>query len=304
MRIGGALASVAALLCFAGIATADRAATKGEKRAIAKIFNVPPKCAKVRVATVTKRPKWASEQWKDGGSVCESVAGDGTAVLKKRDGRWRFVTAGSDFDCERLYRKVPRKVADDLGLACRESAPRVATAKAQCGATFQVLHNDRIGQLRVPAGHYTVTLLNSRLTCARASRLFARFLQDFDGALPGSWRLNVAKQRFRNNRGLGFSVRRVSGGPGGGGAHPGGVHTKCPTFRVLNDDRIGSVRFPAGTYAMTALGGFTCQQSSSSFARFLQRFQGNLPGGWRLDGATGTFSKGGSSLGFQVNFRR
>ena len=102
---------------------------------------------------------------------------------------------------------------------------------------------------------------------------------------------------------VGFSVKRVGQQSGtGGGRHPKGRHQKCPTFRVLHNDRIGNVQFPRGTYQMTALGGLTCQKSSNKFASFLQLPEGNLPGRWRLRGRTGTFERGQSGKGFQVNF--
>ena len=57
-----------------------------------------------------------------------------------------------------------------------------------CPGTFQVLHNDRIGTFAVPKGNYAITLLAARrLSCAKASSYFARFLQDFDGVLPRPW---------------------------------------------------------------------------------------------------------------------
>jgi hypothetical protein len=134
------------------------------------------------------------------------------------------------------------------------SAPRAEAAKAACGSTFSVLHNDRIGALKLPSGQYDITLIQpQRITCARASHLFSKFLQDFNGVLPGAWTLNVAKARFTNVKGFGFQVAPSSGGGGGGGGsqHPSGNTTKCPTFQVLNDDLIDGQRFRKGTYAMT-----------------------------------------------------
>ena len=184
------------------------------------------------------------------------------------------------------------------GDAARAAAPQ------GCPATFQVLHNDRIGRLQLPQGHYRIRLLDNRaLGCARASRLFAKFLQDFDGNLPGRWRLQVRTATFtKRGTNAGFRVKKVGQSSGGGGKHPTGRHQTCPTFRVLHNDRIGTVRFPRGTYQMTALGGFTCQKSSNRFASFLQLPEGNLPGRWRLRGRTGTFHRGQSGKGFQVNF--
>jgi hypothetical protein len=184
-------------------------------------------------------------------------------------------------------------------------ADRAAAAPLRCPATFHVLHDDRIGRLKVPQGHYRIRVLDDQaLTCQRASTLFARFLQDFDGQLPGAWRLKVAKATFiKRGTDVGFKIRKVGQSSGGGGGkHPSGRHEKCPTFRVLHNDRIGSVRFPRGTYQMTALGGFSCQRSSKRFADFLQLPQGNLPSPWKLRGKTGTFERRRTGKGFQVNF--
>jgi hypothetical protein len=180
-----------------------------------------------------------------------------------------------------------------------------AAAAARCPATFHVLHNDRIGRLRVPHGYYRIRILDAQaLSCARASKLFARFLQDFDGVLPDPWRLQVATATFlKRGTDAGFRVKKVSQSSGsGGGRHPSGQHERCPTFEVLHNDRIGTLRFPRGTYQMTALGGFSCQKSSSKFVDFLQLPDGNLPDRWHLHARTGTFERGQSGKGFQVNF--
>jgi hypothetical protein len=185
------------------------------------------------------------------------------------------------------------------------AAAEAAAAPMACPATFQVLHNDRIGRLKLPAGPYRIRIVDDRaLGCKRASKLFAKFLQDFDGNLPGRWRLRVNRAMFiKRGTNQAFRVKKVGRRSGGGGGkHPSGRHQKCPTFRVLHNDRIGTVRFPRGTYQMTALGGFTCQKSSSKFAAFLQLPEGNLPGRWRLRGRTGTFTRGQSGKGFQANF--
>jgi hypothetical protein len=183
---------------------------------------------------------------------------------------------------------------------------RGEAATANCPATFRVLHDDQIGKLKLPAGNYRVTLLDDRLlTCQQASKLFAQFLQDYDGRLGGGWRVDARTATFSKPNGAGFSVKRVQRQTGsGGGRHPSGNAAPCPTFRVLHNDRIGSVNFPKGTYQMTALGGLACTKASTLFADFLQRFEGNLPGRWRLNGKTATFLRGSSGKGFQVNLWR
>ena len=59
----------------------------------------------------------------------------------------------------------------------------VGTARSEaetvnCG-TFQVLHNDRIGNLSLPRGQYKVNVINGALfSCSNATRNFRNFLYD------------------------------------------------------------------------------------------------------------------------------
>jgi hypothetical protein len=176
---------------------------------------------------------------------------------------------------------------------------------AACPGTFQVLHNDVIGDFQVPQGSYTITLLSvGRITCARAATLFARFLQDFDGVLPNPWLLDPETGSFIRGRNVGFRIKEAVGPPnpngGGSGTHPTG--NRCPgTFRVLNNDRIGRLRLPRGRYRITLVGrGVTCSQASSRFTAFLQAFDGVLPRPWQLNVATATFTRGAGGPGFRV----
>jgi hypothetical protein len=184
-----------------------------------------------------------------------------------------------------------------------------ASASAQsptvCPATFHVLHNDSIGALKLQAGHYQVTVRGG-LSCARSSELFARFLEDYDGVLPRPWRINVAAASFnRGNGRVGFSVARVNtpSGGGGGGRHPISGRL-CPgTFRVLHNDRIGSLRLPKGRYTITvlALNAPTCGRASRLFTNFLDNdYAGILPRPWALDPQTATFRRGAGNFGFRV----
>jgi hypothetical protein len=78
----------------------------------------------------------------------------------------------------------------------------------RCPGTFRVLHNDRIGMLRLPRGPYRITLVRSGISCQRAARLFRSFLQEFKGTLPRPWVLNVRTATFtRGVRGPGFQVK-------------------------------------------------------------------------------------------------
>lgn len=189
------------------------------------------------------------------------------------------------------------------------SASAQTGTSAVCPATFEVLHNDKIGSLSLPAGAYTVILRDSsRLSCQDASDYFRQFLEDWSGRLPRPWRYSVqgsGRGTFRRGAGssVGFSVAPASnsGGGGGGGHHPHG--TQCPgTFRVLHNDRIGTFKIPKGNYRLTllAVGRITCSQASTYFAQFLQDFDGILPNPWFLDPETGSFMRGARNVGFRI----
>jgi hypothetical protein len=191
-------------------------------------------------------------------------------------------------------------------LALPAGASAQAGGSAVCPATFQVLHDDTVGALYLPRGAYTVTLLNSsRLSCAQASDLFRQFLEDWDGRLLRPWVVNAQSATFRRGSTgtVGFRVtpaQNPSGG-GGGGHHPHG--TACPgTFRVLNDDYIGTFDIPEGNYRITLLsvGRITCSQASSYLSSFLQDYDGILPSPWFLDTETASFMRGSRNVGFRI----
>jgi hypothetical protein len=119
MRRGSLVVSFIAVFCLvAGVASADRKPTKKEHHQVAKAAHFPPRCTRVRVSTAVTSPKWASLSWKPGRN-CMKFAADGVAILKKRPGaHWKFVTAGSSFDCGPLYAQVPQAVVQDLGITC------------------------------------------------------------------------------------------------------------------------------------------------------------------------------------------
>jgi hypothetical protein len=82
-----------------------------------------------------------------------------------------------------------------------------------CPGTFRVLHNDRIGALRLRKGQYTITLLSlTGPSCGRASKLFTNFLDnDWSGILPGRWVLDPQTATFRRGAtNFGFRVKPVS----------------------------------------------------------------------------------------------
>jgi len=157
-----------------------------------------------------------------------------------------------------------------------------ASAATRCPATFQVLHNDRIGAMSLPAGAYRVTV--NGVSCPGASRLFADFLQDYDGVLPGAWTANAARRSFTDGR-RSVSVRPVKPTPPTPPNPPGPpAPTVCPgTFSVLHNDRVGAIRLPRGRYTITVLtgtAGLPCTTAARLYAQFLDYPSGDLPAPW------------------------
>jgi hypothetical protein len=185
------------------------------------------------------------------------------------------------------------------------SVKRAEAAQVSC-PTFRVLHNDKIGKLYLAKGTYNVTVLNGdKLTCAQASKLFAKFLQDWDGVLPKPWIIQVASKTFRRGAGsqTGFRVSKTTGGGGGGGG--GNTPRGCPGyFQVVRNDSIGSFRIPAGRYRITLVGPrkINCARAYDLFREFLYDYNGVLPSPWVLNRKTATFTRGKNArVGFNIN---
>lgn len=172
-----------------------------------------------------------------------------------------------------------------------------SSASAASCPSFRVLHDDRIGPAVLPAGNYKVTTAPaSGLTCAGASKLFTRFLEDFDGVLPSPWRVNAqgsGKASFTQGGKAGFSVALSSGGGGEGGTNKElGVLCKN-VFTVNSNVVLGPVTFVKGQYLLylPPRSGIGCERAATLFTRFLGSPAGRLPSPWRLENQTATFFK-------------
>jgi hypothetical protein len=114
-----ALAGVAAALLATGVAQADRKPTPKERKAVAKILQIPETCAHIRVSTVPGQPTFATGAYRfKSPDKCDKYAADGVVIVKKTKRGWRFVDAGSDFFCKDLYENVPQAVVEDLDVFC------------------------------------------------------------------------------------------------------------------------------------------------------------------------------------------
>jgi hypothetical protein len=241
------------------------------------------------------------------GMTCDAASERFTAFLEDWQGKlprpWRanpdgvgrasFTGGGDSFAVERIG-------ASPSG----HSAGGGSTRGLTCPAPFRLIGNDRIGALELPAGFYRIVRLSSHsVSCAQASSLFTEFLQDFDGELQDGWVLVPDEAGFiKGSFYEGFRVEPWSGRrPKPNRSSP----TRCPgTFRVLNDDRIGPLSFPAGPYRLGILKGsrgLTCTGVSELFRQFLDDPSGVLPSPWVIDANTATFRQGaGSRTGFSA----
>lgn len=159
---------------------------------------------------------------------------------------------------------------------------------------FRVLHDDRIGAAILPAGRYAITPFRSGgVTCSSASRLFARFLEDYDGVLPHPWLVvpeGTGQASFLAGKGGGFRVFRNAGG--GGGRSPLGALCRGG-FTVNTSGKVGPLFFTRGGYLLyvpphSAIG---CRRAAALFTRFLGTPGGRLPSPWRVIAQTATFYK-------------
>jgi hypothetical protein len=116
---------VLVVCCFPAVALARRLAHGKEKAAIIaairRAHEIGPSqtgsCMRVYVSTVN--PNWATMQFVFV-KRCATQDANGVSVVHRKDGRWKFVTAGSAFSCP-IPGHIPKRVQHDLRLACVRS---------------------------------------------------------------------------------------------------------------------------------------------------------------------------------------
>ncbi|HEU5251809.1 MAG TPA: hypothetical protein VFU16_00605 [Solirubrobacterales bacterium] len=174
------------------------------------------------------------------------------------------------------------------------------SAAAGTCPNFKVLHDDRIGVADLPAGNYFLQTADDEISCEAAARLFARFLQDWDGNLPKPWLVvshGTGKASFAR-RGLpAIYVERISSGANAGGNTA--IGKLCPgTFTVNAGTDVGPLFFAKGEYLVyiPAKSAITCRRASILFTRFLAAPGGMLPSPWQVNSQTATFFKPAHAL--------
>jgi hypothetical protein len=150
-----------------------------------------------------------------------------------------------------------------------------------CSQRFVLTQNDRIGALVIKQGRYIIDRLGPLSpSCAQAVSLLGGFLTDFDGVLSNGWVLLANDATFvRGSVSYGFRLEPDPDQGRGGNRFPTQTTRCAATFRVVHDDRIGALAFPAGPYWVSIYKGsnITCPQATQLFATFLQRTDGRLP---------------------------
>jgi hypothetical protein len=109
-----------ALVLIPASALAHRRATKTERQAVLaaivqqrQLSRSQAACQVVTISTVNQN--YASATWPAKLSkACQRVAANGVIIEHRKNGRWRFVTVGSSFQCP--IKGVPTHVAHDLGV--------------------------------------------------------------------------------------------------------------------------------------------------------------------------------------------
>src|SRR3954451_8503028 len=218
----------------------------------------------------------------------------------KLGGGWRVSSSGSG---KATFARAGQRFSVTRGGATGGGSGG-STRGVGCPTAVSIPVRDRIGPLVIPAGNYRIVRLSSTApSCSQAGALLSGFLLDFDGRLSGGWVLVPNEAGFVNGSlWNGFRIQPWGGDRNRTRPAKTGV-TRCPaSFRVLNDDRIGPLRYPKGNYYLSLLkgsNGLSCPQASKQFSDFLSDPNGNLPPPWVLNARTGSFRRGaGSSTGF------
>lgn len=164
-----------------------------------------------------------------------------------------------------------------------------------CPSTFDVMHDDRVGALRLPRGAYSIALLSiGRLSCAGAVSRFTAFLQDYNGKLPGGWIVDAETGTFLRSALVGFRVKPV-GPPSGGTGIPG---RRCggDAFSVDQRHRFPGLRVRAGAYRIWVLrSGLSCNRAARQLGNLLGYVNGTLPQRWSIRRGTATFVRNGTA---------
>jgi hypothetical protein len=229
------------------------------------------------------------------GVGCQQAAALFNRFLQDWDGvlpnRWKVSEGG--------FRQQGSSAAFTVNAASSPPLPAPEGFGQICPGAYTLTTAAKIGSLTLKSGNYAVQLLSNSpaLTCPAAYRQLSVYLAGTPGAsVSPPWTLDAATATFSRAAGVGFRIINAGGSTGGGGSTVG--FTCKGTFQVLHNDRINSLRVPAGRYYLYALGDIGCVEVTNRFRNFLEA-NGIPPKNWTLNGQTATFLYQGNR-GFRV----
>lgn len=163
-----------------------------------------------------------------------------------------------------------------------------------CPGTFTVLHNDRVGTMRLKAGQYQIT--TKGLYCWFDSSKLAYFLDYTEGTkLPKPWTVDAAMMKIQRSPNHYFTLKYVGSSGGGGHSHAG--LTRCSAkLSVTTPGTLAGMSFPRGSYYINVAPGTTCAGAGKMFDSWLAA--GAVSNSWKVNSDTATFAL--NSKSFQI----
>lgn len=163
-----------------------------------------------------------------------------------------------------------------------------------CPGNFTVLHNDKVGKLRLKAGQYQIT--TKGLYCWFDVTKLAYFLNYTEGSkLPSPWTVNVAMKKIQRSPNHYFTLKYL-GKSGGGGQTPTGMTRCSKKLRVSTPGVLAGMQFPRGSYYVNVKAGTTCTGASALFDKWLAA--GAVSNSWKVNSDTAVFTL--NSKSFQI----
>ncbi len=163
-----------------------------------------------------------------------------------------------------------------------------------CPGEFTVLHNDRIGALKLKAGQYKIT--TKGLYCWFDASKLAFFLDHNEsGKLPKPWTVDAAMMKIQRSPSHYFTLRYLGKSGGGGHSHAGMI--RCTSkLKLTTAAKLAGIDFPIGSYWINVAPGTTCAGAASKFESWVTA--GAISNSWKINSQTATFTL--NSKSFQI----
>lgn len=163
-----------------------------------------------------------------------------------------------------------------------------------CPGNFTVLHNDKIGALKLKAGQYQIS--TKGLYCWFDVTKLAYFLNyNESGKLPSPWTVVPALNKIQRSPNHYFRLKYL--GKTGGGGTPNGDLVRCSKkLSVTTPGVLAGMQFPRGSYYINVLAGTTCAGAGNLFVSWLM--SGAVSNSWKVNSDTATFTL--NSKSFQI----